>query len=740
MRTILSTLIKSLILLSLIVILPMSCSKNNLDNDDFKYKIPEGNRELYDQITNELYDYLYTHENATIEDIQEQLNKYSSQVTSEVKDDILYLKIDSVYDFICDPYRKTCLHDKETNSVNELDVSSLINEIESSLYPEGENGKNTMVGTKTIDYIPSQTKSRALLDISDMFLTKKKIMIWDPWKISNMEAGIYSRLFDDKLEIDFYNGISAKLDRIKDFCNYDVVYMCCHGTPKGLIVIPDSFFDWFNVYMGKGQKIDKGLVIDENKLVSLFGGQDLSKTVVWTAICWGGSGESVLRKIVKDHKAAAFAGCDSESLSSIPKCPFNSFLISLYGSELRSSVKDAAINSIPLECFPEMTTDDAHYSDEDRDPIKMLYHDFYKPDPRDRSITINVSGNFIFECGPSPVYSKPLVLPSLPIDGDPSADITTSDDLFYPLFDDNNSNTRSSSGKNWSVGFWIKNKETGESKEIEFKKSTVKVYKLHSYKKICNRVVLLGRTDSLGVGTYEYRTYLEIDGEKEYSDSTYVFTVKEGSSCPDNNHPHAIDLGLPSGNKWSCCDYVYYFKDDNNVIYNQHDTFGWGSTSTLGLYEYGWAIMDNLTGSYLFNNKKPYTYIGDEISCTDHDVVYINWKDGWCTPTAKDYEELMSNCKLSFEIDPETNSLYAKYVGPNRNYIKRLLLGGNSDTEKYYWSGTLNNEAIDDDYPDARLFAYCYKLKYKKKEEKISHSLIGDLRQTQHKIWPVQKK
>ena len=25
--------------------------------------------------------------------------------------------------------------------------------------------------------------------------------------------------------------------------------------------------------------------------------------------------------------------------------------------------------------------------------------------------------------------------------------------------------------------------------------------------------------------------------------------------CPDNNHPHLIDLGLPSGIKWSCCDY-----------------------------------------------------------------------------------------------------------------------------------------------------------------------------------------
>ena len=30
-------------------------------------------------------------------------------------------------------------------------------------------------------------------------------------------------------------------------------------------------------------------------------------------------------------------------------------------------------------------------------------------------------------------------------------------------------------------------------------------------------------------------------------------TTKAYTSCPDNNHPHWIDLGLPSGTKWRCC-------------------------------------------------------------------------------------------------------------------------------------------------------------------------------------------
>ena len=43
------------------------------------------------------------------------------------------------------------------------------------------------------------------------------------------------------------------------------------------------------------------------------------------------------------------------------------------------------------------------------------------------------------------------------------------------------------------------------------------------------------------------------------TDNTKTINVTVGSSqtaylsCPDNHHPHMIDLGLPSGTKWACC-------------------------------------------------------------------------------------------------------------------------------------------------------------------------------------------
>ena len=44
--------------------------------------------------------------------------------------------------------------------------------------------------------------------------------------------------------------------------------------------------------------------------------------------------------------------------------------------------------------------------------------------------------------------------------------------------------------------------------------------------------------------------------DKEGTDidkATLDVKIKKEHFCPDDNHPHAIDLGLPSGTKWACC-------------------------------------------------------------------------------------------------------------------------------------------------------------------------------------------
>lgn len=46
------------------------------------------------------------------------------------------------------------------------------------------------------------------------------------------------------------------------------------------------------------------------------------------------------------------------------------------------------------------------------------------------------------------------------------------------------------------------------------------------------------------------------DKDDNYDNDFETGIVVESESlnnCPDNNHPHMIDLGLPSGKLWSCC-------------------------------------------------------------------------------------------------------------------------------------------------------------------------------------------
>ena len=49
-------------------------------------------------------------------------------------------------------------------------------------------------------------------------------------------------------------------------------------------------------------------------------------------------------------------------------------------------------------------------------------------------------------------------------------------------------------------------------------------------------------------------------------------TKQSTSICTDNNHPHAIDLGLPSCTKWACCN-VGAVKPEASGGY-----FAWGET------------------------------------------------------------------------------------------------------------------------------------------------------------------
>lgn len=112
--------------------------------------------------------------------------------------------------------------------------------------------------------------------------------------------------------------------------------------------------------------------------------------------------------------------------------------------------------------------------------------------------------------------------------------------------------------------------------------------------------------------------------------------------CPDENHPHIIDLGLPSGTKWSCC----------NV--------GASEPAALGKYfAYGEITeKDTYTASnYKFNTSLDNFYVNFGAGATGtiagnakYDAARAIMGAPWRMPTAAQYKELLENCTVEKKV------------------------------------------------------------------------------------------
>ena len=127
-------------------------------------------------------------------------------------------------------------------------------------------------------------------------------------------------------------------------------------------------------------------------------------------------------------------------------------------------------------------------------------------------------------------------------------------------------------------------------------------------------------------------------------------------TLPDGNHPHMIDLGLPSGRKWACCDV------NASHPFDEGGLFAWGETTEKDNYTY-----DNYDISW-------HWYYSGIILPEERDAATVNMGNSWCTPDWQDILELISNC--SYKLIDEKGQVidwmatdYVKVIGPNGNYI-----------------------------------------------------------------------
>ena len=175
---------------------------------------------------------------------------------------------------------------------------------------------------------------------------------------------------------------------------------------------------------------------------------------------------------------------------------------------------------------------------------------------------------------------------------------------------------------------------------------------------------------------------LNYDGELNITDIVKIVDIVLGNSpmsyltCPDDHHPHLIDLGLSSGTKWACCNVGATAPEDYGGYY------AWGETEEK-------AVYDRSTYEYYQNDS--YLDIGNDIAGTQYDVAHVKWGDFWVMPSLDQIKELEDECQTQWTTKNGISGWL--FTGKNGSTIFLPAAGGywgevlrGSRGNGYYWS------------------------------------------------------
>ena len=165
--------------------------------------------------------------------------------------------------------------------------------------------------------------------------------------------------------------------------------------------------------------------------------------------------------------------------------------------------------------------------------------------------------------------------------------------------------------------------------------------------------------------TYKAYPVVEIMGKKLRALPSKDFFAL----CPDDKHPHAIDLGLPSGTKWSCCNVGATMPAGLGGYY------AWGETSEKSVYNevsysYSKADREDKNGDGWFEyDSNPYVNIGTDIAGTCYDVAAAQMGAPWLMPSGEQLAELCRNTKCSDPMPLNDMTVGVLITGPNGGQI-----------------------------------------------------------------------
>ena len=166
-------------------------------------------------------------------------------------------------------------------------------------------------------------------------------------------------------------------------------------------------------------------------------------------------------------------------------------------------------------------------------------------------------------------------------------------------------------------------------------------------------------------------TYVKYEGDSEYYEGEPQEYDLEFSvhTCPDNNHPHAIDLGLPSGTKWCCC----------NVGASTPEGYGgyyaWGETSEKSVYNWNTYAYYHDSNGDGWASYDEYTNIGSDIAGTSYDVARVRMGAPWRMPSVGQMEELINNCSRQWTQLNGVNGILVTGPSGGQIFLPAGILG-----------------------------------------------------------------
>ena len=162
-------------------------------------------------------------------------------------------------------------------------------------------------------------------------------------------------------------------------------------------------------------------------------------------------------------------------------------------------------------------------------------------------------------------------------------------------------------------------------------------------------------------GSHTYH-FILTSGSTVFYTNPITVSAESSSLCPDNNHPHMIDLGLPSGTKWACCNVGAQSPEETGCYYAWGETTGSCEGKTIFDWEYykynHYDINDenskygNCLTKYCQDSEYGYNGFTDELTTLEStdDAATVNWGDQWRMPNRTEMNELINKNNTSWTV------------------------------------------------------------------------------------------